>query len=113
MKTFFWRAFASVPFGMGCCFWVGPFVPEIICVTFGHLPKEVVAFCFAPLVLVFRGSIATQSTTLVYEGVLSKDFEQTRARRALWGQNSITFLVSLVLATLVYAYGVLRFHRAK
>lgn len=105
----FWRAFVSRGVWYGLLFLGGILSSEIIMHFFARYHAMVAVFAFAPLVLRLSGSVTTQTAAFTDQSLLSDDIERGRASRALWGQNSVSFTVGLLLAGAVWAYLSLRF----
>lgn len=104
-----WRALGSKLGWYGLLFLGGVLCSEIILYFFRHFPREVAYLCFAPLVLRLGGSVATQSVTMVYQGILSRDVERGRAVKALWGQSGMALAVAFFLAVAIFVYAHFRF----
>lgn len=105
----FKRAFLSRGFWYLLLFVGGVLTSELIISFFPNFPESIYLLSFAPLVLRLGGSIATQTSTFLHQGVLSDDIERGRAVRALWGQNAVTLAVSGLLATATFLFSIL-FH---
>ena len=105
----FWRSLGLKSIWYGLLFIGGILCSEIVLYYFSHFPEEVIFLCFAPLVLRFGGSIATQNITLLNQGILDLEIEKSRAYKTVWGQNGIALLVSVFLAAAIYGYSFFRF----
>jgi magnesium transporter len=102
------RAFWSRLLWFGLLFIGGILSSEIILHFFASYPREFIYLCFVPLVLRMGGSVATQCITFVHQGIINVDIEKSRAKKALWGQNFITFLVVVFLGGVVFSYAYFR-----
>ena len=104
----FKRAFLSRGFWYLILFAGGILTSELIISFFPNFPESIYLLSFAPLVLRLGGSVATQTSTFLHQGILSNDIEHSRAVRALWGQNAVTLVVSILLAAATFLFSMLR-----
>lgn len=104
----FKRALLSRGFWYLLLFAGGILSSELIISFFLNFPESIYLLSFAPLVLRLGGSVATQTSTFLHQGILNDDIEHSRAVRALWGQNAVTLTVAVCMAAATFLFSILR-----